>query len=37
MGVSYNESKKQWEWTGDVRGLVNAVGSGDARLGFKVK
>ena len=36
MGLSYNESKKQWEWEGDVRGLVNAVGSGDARLGFVV-
>lgn len=25
-----------WEWEGSVRGLVNAVGSGDARLGFVV-
>jgi hypothetical protein len=25
---------KTWAWTGDVRGLVNAVASGDARLGF---
>jgi len=25
-----------WEWTGSVKGLVDAVGDGDARLGFVV-
>lgn len=25
-----------WEWEGSVRGLVDAVGDGDARLGFVV-
>jgi len=34
MGLSWNEDKRQWEWEGSVRGLVVAVGDGDARLGF---
>ena len=32
MGLSWNEDKRQWEWEGSVRGLVAAVGDGDARL-----
>lgn len=34
MGLSWNDKGKQWEWEGSVRGLVAAVGDGDARLGF---
>lgn len=36
MGLSYNEKTKRREWLGSVRGLVSAVGDGDARLGFVV-
>ncbi len=36
MGMSWNEAKRRYEWTGPVRDLVNAVGSGDARMGFVV-
>ncbi len=36
MGLEWNEAKRQYEWTGSVRDLVSAVGSGDARLGFVV-
>ena len=34
MALSWNEDKRQWEWGGSVKGLVAAVGGGDARLGF---
>ena len=36
MELTFNEGKKQWEWDGNVRDLVNVVGNGDARLGFVV-
>jgi len=34
MGLSWNDKERQWEWEGSVRGLVAAVGDGDARLGL---
>lgn len=30
----WNVEKRQWEWEGSVKELVDAVGDGDARLGF---
>lgn len=36
MGMKYNEKEKRWEWTGNARDLVSAVGNGDARMGFVV-
>jgi hypothetical protein len=34
MSLGWNDTKRQYEWEGDVRGLVNTVGNGDARLRF---
>ena len=34
MGIEWNESKRKYEWEGDVAKLVAVVGDGDARMGF---
>jgi hypothetical protein len=34
MGLEYYEKAKRWEWEGNLRDLVAAVGNGDARMGF---